>query len=52
MIDVDKENKISKANKKLTCELVTEIIYPLYKKLGYKEYDKYDDLWILKIKRK
>ena len=36
MIDVDKENKISKANKKLTCELVTEIIYPLYKKLGYK----------------
>lgn len=49
MIDVDKENKISKTNKKLTCELVAEIIKPLYKLLGYKEYD--GDLWTLKIKR-
>ena len=35
--------------KKITCELVANIVKPLYKLLGYKEYD--DDLWILKINR-
>ena len=42
MIDMDKEKKISKGNKKMTCELVANIVKPLYKLLGYKEYD--DDL--------
>jgi len=47
---MDKDKKISKSNKKLNCELVAEIIKPLYVLCGYKEYN--SDMWLLKIKRK
>jgi hypothetical protein len=50
MISMDKEDKFSQDKKKLTCELVANIVKPLYKLLGYKDYD--SDLWILKINRK
>lgn len=49
MIDMDKEHNFSSSNKKMTCEIVANIIKPLYNLLGYKEYN--TDLWILKIKR-
>jgi hypothetical protein len=50
LIDIDKDKKISKSNKKLNCELIAEIIKPLYALCGYKEYN--TDMWLLKIKRK
>jgi hypothetical protein len=49
MIDMDKETKFTNKNKKFTCELVANITKPLYKLIGYKDYD--SDLWILKIIR-
>ena len=49
MIDREKDSKISASNKKLTCELVAEIIKQLYILIGYKDYD--TDLWVLKIIR-
>ena len=52
LIDTENSKIFPSSEKKSSCELVAEILYPLYKKLGYEEYDKYNDLWILKIKRK
>ena len=49
MIDMDKEPNFSTTKKKLTCELVANIIKPLFFLLGYKDYD--SDLWVLKIVR-
>ena len=48
MIDTGDNKTFSSTNKKLTCELVAKIIKPLFKKLGYIDYD--SDLWILNIK--
>jgi hypothetical protein len=49
MIDMEKDNKNSISKKKLTCELVAEIIKQLYILIGYKDYN--TDLWVLKIIR-
>ena len=49
MIEMEKEINFSSSNKKLTCELVAQIIKRLYFFIGYKDYD--TDLWILKINR-
>lgn len=45
MIDMEKEANFSTTKKKLTCELVANIIKPLFFLLDYKDYD--TDLWIL-----
>ena len=49
MIDMEKESKFSTKKKKITCELVANIIKPLFFLLGYKDYD--SDLWVLRIVR-
>ncbi len=45
---MENNKNISSTSKKLACELVAKIIKPLFKKLGYIDYE--SELWILNIK--
>jgi Mg2+ and Co2+ transporter CorA len=48
MVNMENNKNISSTSKKLACELVAKIIKPLFKILGYIDYE--SDLWILNIK--
>ena len=48
MVNMENNKNISSTSKKLVCELVAKIIKPLFKILGYIDYE--SDLWILNIK--